>query len=80
MTIKDEIKQSIRMIVKKEIQNLNISRDVTAVVMEIKGDKYKVSIDGADYWLKDGIGLNLNVGTQVWVRIVGNEKYIASRK
>lgn len=80
MTIKDEIKQSIRMIVKKEIQNLNISRDVTAVVMEIKGDKYKVSINGADYWLKDGIGLNLSVGTQVWVRIVGNEKYIASRK
>lgn len=80
MTIKDEIKQSIRMIVKKEIQNLNISRDVTSVVMEIKGDKYKVSINGADYWLKDGIGLNLNVGTQVWVRIVGNEKYIASRK
>lgn len=80
MTIKDEIKQSIRTIVQKEIQKLNISRDVTAVVMEIKGNKYKVSIDGADYWLKDGIGLNLNVGTQVWVRIVGNEKYIASRK
>lgn len=80
MTIKDEIKQSIRMIVKKEVEKLNISRDVTAVVMGIKGDKYKVSINGADYWLKDGIGLDLSVGTQVWVRIVGNEKYIASRK
>lgn len=80
MTVKEEIKQSIKTIVQKEIQKLNISRDVTAVVMEIKGNKYKVSIDGADYWLKDGIGLNLSIGTQVWVRIVGNEKYIASRK
>lgn len=80
MTVKDEIKQAINTIVKKEIQKLNISRDVTSVVMDVKGDKYKVSIDGTDYWLKDGIGLDLTVGTQVWVRIVGNEKYIASRK
>lgn len=80
MTLKDEIKQAINTIVKKEIQKLNISRDVTSVVMDVKGDKYKVSIDGADYWLKDGIGLSLTIGTHVWVRIVGNEKYIASRK
>lgn len=80
MTLKDEIKQAINTIVKKEIQKLNISRDVTSVVMDVKGDKYKVNIDGTDYWLKDGIGLDLTVGTQVWVRIVGNEKYIASRK
>ncbi len=80
MTVKDEIKQAINTIVKKEIQKLNISRDVTSVVMDVKGDKYKVSIDGTDYWLKDGIGLGLTIGTQVWVRIVGSEKYIASRK
>lgn len=80
MTIKEEIKESIKTIVGKEIQKLNISRDVVSVVIGIKGDKYKVNIDGTDYWLKDGIGLNLSVGTQVWVRIVGNEKYIASRK
>lgn len=80
MTLKDEIRQAINTIVKKEIQKLNISRDVTSVVIDVKGDKYKINIDGVDYWLKDGIGLSLTIGTQVWVRIIGNEKYIASRK
>lgn len=80
MSIQDEIITTIETIVKKYMSKLNISRDVVSVVIGIKGDKYKVNIDGTDYWLKDGIGLNLSIGTQVWVRIVGNEKYIASRK
>lgn len=80
MSIQDEIISTVETIVKKYMNKLNISRDVTAVVIGIKGDKYKVNIDGKEYWLKDGIGLNLSVGTQVWVRIVGNEKYIASKK
>lgn len=80
MNIQKEIIQTIETLVKKEIQKQSQSRDVVSVVTGIKGDKYKVTIDGAEYWLKDGIGLNLAVGTQVWVRIVGNEKYIASRR
>ncbi|MBO5146845.1 MAG: hypothetical protein J6C19_15180 [Lachnospiraceae bacterium] len=78
MSIKEEILQAIKTLVKKEIQKQSQSRDVVIVVTGIKGDK--ITIDGAEYWLKDGIGLNLAVGTQVWVRIVGNEKYIASRR
>ena len=80
MSIQDEIINTAETVVKKYIGRLNISRDVISVVTAISNDKYKVIVDGTEYWLKDGIGLNLTVGTQVWVRVVGNEMYIASKR
>ena len=83
MTIKEEIKQAIRTIIIREIKNLKISKDVISVVTAINGDKYKVNIDGSDYWVKDGIGLNLAVSTAVWVRIPNgntNDIFIMSKK
>ena len=80
MSIQDEIINTAETVVKKYLDNLKISRDVPSVVTAISNDKYKVEIDGKVYWLKDGIGLNLTVGTQVWIRIVGKEMYIASKK
>lgn len=80
MSVQDEIINTIETIVNKYLSRLKIPRDVVSVVTAISGNKYKVNIDGADYWVKDGIGLNLTVGTQVWIRIVGNEKYISSRR
>lgn len=82
MSIQDEIIQTAETIVQKYISEIKSqsSSDVGSVVTEIKNGKYKVEINGSNHWLKDGIGLNLTVGTQVWVRIVGNEMYIASRK
>ena len=80
MSIQDEIINTVETVVKKYLDNLKISRDVPSVVTAISNDKYKVEFDGEIYWLKDGIGLNLTVGTQVWIRIVGNEMYIASKK
>lgn len=80
MSVQDEIINTIETIVNKYLGRLKIPRDVVSVVTAISGNKYKVNIDGTDYWVKDGIGLNLTVGTQVWIRIVGNEKYISSRR
>ena len=80
MSIQEEIIETVETVVKKYLNNLKLSRDVPSVVTAISNDKYKVEIDGKVYWLKDGIGLNLTVGTQVWIRIVGNEIYIASKK
>ena len=51
-----------------------------SVVTAISNNKYRLEFDGKVHWLKDGIGLNLTVGTQVWVRVVGNEMYIASKR
>ena len=80
MSIQDEIIKTVETIVQKYLNKQIISRDVVSVVTGISGNKYKVNIDGTDYWVKDGIGLNLTIGTQVWIRIVGNEKYISSRR
>ena len=80
MSIQDEIIKTAETVVKKYLDNLKISRDVPSVVTAISNNKYKVTVDGADHWLKDGIGLNLTVGTQVWIRIVGKEMYIASKR
>ena len=80
MSIQEEIIETVEMVVKKYVGRLNISRDVISVVTAISNDKYKVIVDGTEHWLKDGIGLNLTVGTQVWVRVVGNEMYIASKR
>lgn len=80
MSIQEEIIETVETVVKKYIGRLNISRDVISVVTAISNDKYKVIVDGTEHWLKDGIGLNLTVGTQVWIRIVGKEMYIASKK
>ena len=80
MSIQEEIIETVETVVKKYVGRLNVSRDVISVVTAISNDKYKVIVDGTEHWLKDGIGLNLTVGTQVWVRVVGNEMYIASKR
>ena len=80
MSIQDEIINTVETVVKKYLDNLQISRDVPSVVTAISNNKYKIEFDGETHWLKDGIGLNLTVGTQVWIRIVGKEMYIASKR
>ena len=80
MSIQDEIIKTAETVVKKYLDNLKISRDVPSVVTAISNDKYKIEFDGETHWLKDGIGLNLTVGRQVWIRIVGKEMYIASKR
>ena len=80
MSIQDEIINTVETVVKKYLDNLKISRDVPSVVTAISNNKYRLEFDGKVHWLKDGIGLNLTVGTQVWIRIVGKEMYITSKK
>ena len=80
MSIQDEIINTVETVVKKYLDNLKISRDVPSVVTAISNNKYRLEFDGETHWLKDGIGLNLTVGTQVWIRIVGKEMYIASKR
>ena len=63
MSIQDEIINTVETVIKKYLDNLKISRDVPSVVTAISNDKYKIEFDGETHWLKDGIGLNLTVGT-----------------
>ena len=80
-SFQEELIETIDILIDKALNRQSRGRDISSVILEIKEDKYKVNIDGKEYWLKDGSGLNLTVGMSVWVRIVsGANMYIASRK
>lgn len=82
MQFKDEIMKTIEIMVNKAIDKRTPIFDKASVVLEIKNNKYRVSIDGADYWLKDGVNINPTVGMRVWVRIPHNrmhEAYICAK-
>ena len=72
MSIQDEIIDAVETIVKKYLSKQKLSQDVATVVTAISGDKYKVEINNSEYWVKNGVGINLNVGNQVWVHIPNN--------
>lgn len=52
---------------------------------DISSDKYKVTINKIDYWVKDGVNINPTVGTAVWVRMPNgnhsmNDAYICAKR
>lgn len=69
MSIQDELFKSIEILTQKAIEKQNVNRTVASTVEAIKGNTYKCNIDGAYYWLKNGIGIDLSNGTAVWVHI-----------
>ena len=69
MTVKEEILQAIKTIIKKEIQKQPPTRVIPSVVTGIENGKYKVNIDGNNYLIKDAVGINPTVGMGVWVMI-----------
>lgn len=73
MSIQDELFKSIEILVEKYLDKRMLSRTVASTVMEVSGDKYKCSIDGATYMLKNGSGVALTKGTAVWVHIPNNK-------
>lgn len=80
MNIQEEILKSIETMVEKTILKFQ-NPDVASVVTGIHNGKYQVSINGADYYVKDGVGISPGVGTAVWIHIPnGNLKnaYIAA--
>ena len=67
MDIQREIMSAIDTLIKERMPNA--SYDVLAVVLEIKDNKYRVMLGGADRWVVNGIGVTLAVGDKVWVRV-----------
>lgn len=69
MSVQDELINTIETIVRKAADNLNRTRDVMSVVTGFNSGLYEVIIDGQKCWVKDGINISPNTGTNVWVRI-----------
>lgn len=82
VNIQEEIFRSIENIVKKQYSST--SADYPTVILGVEGNnKYKVKINGVDRIVKDGIGLNLGVGAQVWVHAMNGDigkLYVLSRR
>lgn len=68
MTIAEEILKTIDLGIKERISKLN-NTDIPSVVSEIKNSKYKVTINGLEKYVKDGVGISPTVGQAVWVHL-----------
>lgn len=82
MELFDEIFKAIEIMVQKKIEYL-INQDIATIVLQRNGEKYKVNLNGADYWIKDGVNLSPTVGSSVWVHIPNgnyNNAYICAKK
>lgn len=82
MEIIEELLKSAEIIIEKKIAKL-INTDIPAIVTQVNGEKYKVNLNGADYWIKDGVAISPTVGMSVWVHIPNgnyNHAYICAKK
>lgn len=71
---KQEIIQTVENLINSKMKNITVNTDEPSVVTEISNNKYKVTINGNDYWVKDGVGISPTVGMPVWIHIP-NGKY-----
>lgn len=82
MDIQEEIFRSIENLANKN--SSSVPMDYPTVILGAVGkNKYKVKINGVERIVKDGIGLNPNVGSAVWVHAMNGdvgEMYIISRR
>lgn len=69
MDIQSEIIKAIDIMIVKRLENLKISTDVASVVQDIKGNKYKVAINGNEIWVKCGTNISVSKGSLVWIHI-----------
>lgn len=84
MDIKQEIIESINIIVNRSIQKL-VNNDIATIVEEIDSTRgrYKVRINGVEKYVKDGVGISPIVGQSVWVHLpngVLKDAYISARR
>lgn len=71
MNIQEEIFRSIESLRDK---GNHAPLDFSTVIIGIEGNqKYKVKIDGVERTVKDGIGLDLKIGSPVWVHAMNGD-------
>ena len=70
MDIQQEIIGAINALMDKGMPLPNV--EVPTVILAIEGDKYKINLNGSEYYAKNGLGVELTVGQSVWVKSLGN--------
>lgn len=82
MNIQEEIFKSIENLTKKNSSS-TLMDFPTVIIGTVGDDKYKVKINGIERTVKNGIGLELQLGNAVWVHAMNGdfkELYIISRR
>lgn len=83
MNAQDEIIRSIEYMIQSAIQKMKLSQDIPSVISKKENGKFIINLYGKDIVVKDGVNLNPNVGTPVWIHVPnGNIKdaYIAAKR
>lgn len=82
VNIQEEIFRTIENLTKQN--SSSALYDIPTIILRAEGNnKFKVKINGAERTVKDGIGLNLQPGSAVWVHAMnGNlsELYVISKR
>lgn len=82
MNIQEEIFRSIENIAKTNSSS-TLSDFPTVILGVEESGRYKVKINGIERIVRDGIGLELNIGTPVWVHAMNgdfNQLYIICKR
>lgn len=69
MSIQDELLSSIETMIQNTVANYMPQSDYACVVKAIANGKYEVSINGGTYHVYNGVGINVKVGSAVWVHV-----------
>lgn len=81
--LQEELLKTIETMIQKSQNNHSQSRDIASVITDISNDKFEVQIYNDIYWVKNGVGITLNVGDPVWIHIPNgnmNEMFIMAKK
>ena len=84
LNIQEEIFKSIETIVQKILEKSNLTKIVPSVIVDKKGSKYVVTINGTNYVVEDGIGFSgLHTSSPVWVTVPNGDyskAYISAKR
>lgn len=81
MDIKNEIIKTIELLIDKKLSSNPV--DIPTVVLGVLKEKYRVNVNGVDYYVSDGIMLHPAIGTKVWLHCPNGkiaDAYIAAKR
>ena len=73
MDILQEIYQTVDNIVQRRMEQSGLNNQIQAIVLGSSNGKYTISVNGAKYSVRDGVGINPKPNTPVWVCVPNND-------
>ena len=73
MDILQEIYQTVDNIVQRRMEQSGLNNQIQAIVLGSTNGKYIISVNGAKYSVRDGVGINPQPNTPVWVCVPSND-------